>query len=323
MVPTAVLLVDRPAPTTHDGIVDAVQASVAGLVAMVPEGLVLLTSIAFAVGATRLGPQAGADPGAGRHRGPGPGRRRSASTRPAPSPRARSTLGTVEHLGDGRRRRRRAARARRHGRRRRAPQPEPRRPSRAELRPPTGLDPHRGRARSPRPASGARRPSTDHGSVVPRRARHPARPRAGDTAEVDDAAERLQHYAERAAGCCCWPGRPSGLARRDAPRRARAGGAGRARRAGPRVGPRHHRLLRRAGRRRQGHLGRQPGHGRRGGPAGRRARRRRPHRRPRPCPTTRRPAGRRPRDALGVRSGHAAAEAGDGARPPVAGPRSP
>ncbi len=53
MVPTAVLLVTAQLDT-HDGIVEAVQASVAGLVAMVPEGLVLLTSLAFAVGATRL-----------------------------------------------------------------------------------------------------------------------------------------------------------------------------------------------------------------------------------------------------------------------------
>jgi len=53
MVPTAVLLVTAQL-ATHDGFVEAMQASVAGLVAMVPEGLVLLTSIAFAVGATRL-----------------------------------------------------------------------------------------------------------------------------------------------------------------------------------------------------------------------------------------------------------------------------
>ena len=53
MVPTAVLLVSAQL-STHQGVVEAVQASVAGLVAMVPEGLVLLTSIAFAVGATRL-----------------------------------------------------------------------------------------------------------------------------------------------------------------------------------------------------------------------------------------------------------------------------
>ncbi len=53
MVPTAILLVSAQL-ATHEGLVEAVQGSVAGLVAMVPEGLVLLTSMAFAVGATRL-----------------------------------------------------------------------------------------------------------------------------------------------------------------------------------------------------------------------------------------------------------------------------
>ncbi len=53
MIPTAVLLVSSQLGA-HEGIVAAIQASVAGLVAMVPEGLVLLTSIAFAVGATQL-----------------------------------------------------------------------------------------------------------------------------------------------------------------------------------------------------------------------------------------------------------------------------
>ncbi len=53
MIPTAVLLVSSQL-AAHDGVISAIQASTAGLVAMVPEGLVLLTSIAFAVGATRL-----------------------------------------------------------------------------------------------------------------------------------------------------------------------------------------------------------------------------------------------------------------------------
>ena len=53
MIPTAVLLVSSQI-AAHDGFVGAIQASVAGLVAMVPEGLVLLTSLAFAVGATQL-----------------------------------------------------------------------------------------------------------------------------------------------------------------------------------------------------------------------------------------------------------------------------
>ena len=53
MIPVALILITSQL-ATHDGFVAAVQGSVAGLVAMVPEGLVLLTSIAFAVGATRL-----------------------------------------------------------------------------------------------------------------------------------------------------------------------------------------------------------------------------------------------------------------------------
>ena len=53
MIPIAILLITSQL-ATHDGFVAAAQGSVAGLVAMVPEGLVLLTSIAFAVGATRL-----------------------------------------------------------------------------------------------------------------------------------------------------------------------------------------------------------------------------------------------------------------------------
>lgn len=53
MIPTAILLITAQI-RADEGFVSAVQGSVAGLVAMVPEGLVLLTSLAFAVGATRL-----------------------------------------------------------------------------------------------------------------------------------------------------------------------------------------------------------------------------------------------------------------------------
>ena len=64
MVPTAVLLVsaqirfqnqEAAELTLTERVTDAVQGSVAGLVAMVPEGLVLLTSMAFALGVIRLG----------------------------------------------------------------------------------------------------------------------------------------------------------------------------------------------------------------------------------------------------------------------------
>lgn len=53
MVPTAILLITAQI-RAREGVISAIQGSVAGLVAMVPEGLVLLTSIAFAAGAARL-----------------------------------------------------------------------------------------------------------------------------------------------------------------------------------------------------------------------------------------------------------------------------
>ena len=53
MIPVGALLIWAQARADL-GMHQAVQASVAGLVAMVPEGLVLLTSVAFAVSATRL-----------------------------------------------------------------------------------------------------------------------------------------------------------------------------------------------------------------------------------------------------------------------------
>ncbi len=56
MVPAAVLLIWSQAATEDDlGFTEAARGAVAGLVAMVPEGLVLLTSVAFAVGVVRLG----------------------------------------------------------------------------------------------------------------------------------------------------------------------------------------------------------------------------------------------------------------------------
>jgi cation-transporting ATPase E len=54
MLPTAGLLVFSQL-RAHAGLADAVSATVAGVVAMVPEGLVLLTTIAFAIGVVRLG----------------------------------------------------------------------------------------------------------------------------------------------------------------------------------------------------------------------------------------------------------------------------
>ncbi|HSQ38462.1 MAG TPA: HAD-IC family P-type ATPase [Acidimicrobiia bacterium] len=56
MVPTVVLLVwSQMQLETHIGLKEALRATAAGIVAMVPEGLVLLTSVAFAVGVVRLG----------------------------------------------------------------------------------------------------------------------------------------------------------------------------------------------------------------------------------------------------------------------------
>ncbi len=54
MIPTGGLLLFSQI-TGHAGIADALRATVAGVVAMVPEGLVLLTSVAFALGVVRLG----------------------------------------------------------------------------------------------------------------------------------------------------------------------------------------------------------------------------------------------------------------------------
>ncbi len=54
MIPVGAALVLSQLLRSHQGLSDAVRGSVAGVAAMVPEGLVLLTSVAFAVGAVRL-----------------------------------------------------------------------------------------------------------------------------------------------------------------------------------------------------------------------------------------------------------------------------
>ncbi len=54
MVPAAALLVTSQLLRSGQSVADALRGSVAGVAAMVPEGLVLLTTIAFAVGAIRL-----------------------------------------------------------------------------------------------------------------------------------------------------------------------------------------------------------------------------------------------------------------------------
>jgi cation-transporting P-type ATPase E len=56
IVPTAILLVfSQLAESTDDSIGDAIRGTVAGVGSMIPEGLVLLTSIAFTAGVLRLG----------------------------------------------------------------------------------------------------------------------------------------------------------------------------------------------------------------------------------------------------------------------------
>ena len=54
MIPAGVALTVSQLVRSHQSLADALRGSVAGVGAMVPEGLVLLTSIAFAVGAIRL-----------------------------------------------------------------------------------------------------------------------------------------------------------------------------------------------------------------------------------------------------------------------------
>jgi cation-transporting ATPase E len=54
MIPTAILVVITEFFRSHDPFLDAARGSVAAVVAMVPEGLVLLTSLAFTMGSLRL-----------------------------------------------------------------------------------------------------------------------------------------------------------------------------------------------------------------------------------------------------------------------------
>src|SRR5215472_13364647 len=55
IVPVAILLAASQLAYAGTGLSDAIAGTVAGVVTMVPEGLVLLTSVAFAVGVVRLG----------------------------------------------------------------------------------------------------------------------------------------------------------------------------------------------------------------------------------------------------------------------------
>ncbi len=55
IVPTAALLIASQWQVDHESLADAIQGTVAGVGSMIPEGLVLLTSVAFAAGVVRLG----------------------------------------------------------------------------------------------------------------------------------------------------------------------------------------------------------------------------------------------------------------------------
>ncbi len=161
------------------------------------------------------------------------------------------------------------------------------------------------RARSPARARGSSgRPEM----VLPRRRRRPARARADELAAEGRRVLLLAHTRR-------------GARRRGAPGRARAGGARAARGADPPRRGRDAALLRRAGRGAEGDLRRQPAHRRRGRRAGSGC----------PAPTSRYDARELPDDpaelaevlehTTGVRPGHPAAEAGDGRRAAVEGPR--
>ena len=215
--------------------------TVAGVVGMVPEGLVLLTSVAFVVGVVTPGPAQGAGPGAARGRGPRPRRRRVPRQDRHP------------HRGRDRVRRARAARGARRGR-------EPAlRARRAGRRP----NPNATLA-----ALGARLPAADgwtRDATVPFSSARKwsaatfdghgdagcwARPRwCSPTAAPDDDAPRAGPTSSppAAGGCSCSPRRRRAR-RRDAAPRARARRAGDVR---GQVAPRRRRdaaLLRRAGR---------------------------------------------------------------------------
>ena len=101
MIPTAVASSSASSLERHASR-DAVLGSVAGIVAMVPEGLVLLTSVAFAIGVVRLGQASCLVQELPAIEG-SPASTSSASTRRARSPRAGMVVDEVELLGeDGR-----------------------------------------------------------------------------------------------------------------------------------------------------------------------------------------------------------------------------
>ncbi len=88
MIPTAIGLVISQLVVKQHGFKDSIARTVGGIVPMVPEGLVLLTSVAFAIGVIRLGRRTSASCRNFPPSRASPASTPSASTRPAPSPRA-------------------------------------------------------------------------------------------------------------------------------------------------------------------------------------------------------------------------------------------
>ena len=266
---------------------------------MVPEGLVLLTSISFGLAAVVARPPPGARAGAARGRGTGAGRCRLPRQDRARSPRGSSSssgsrsstrtptptsvtaaLGAMSHDEGGNATQDAIADA----------FPAPRAGTRD------------GRV----PFSSARKWS----AASFERTRHLGARRAGDGAGSTRRIRRATRPTSSprpAAGCCCWPA-PTSLAGDELPpglvavalvlleEKVRPDAAETLA------------LLPRAGRDAEGHLRRQPAHGRRGGPPGRAARRGGSGRRARASRGHRR-ARRGARGPRGVRAGHAAAEA--------------
>ena len=200
--------VHQPAAQPRRRCADALSASVAGTVAMVPEGLVLLTSLAFAVGVLRLAKRRVLVQELPGRRGPRPHRR-------------------AVHRQDGHAHRGAPGRGGRGGPRRRRCRTRPRSP---RWRPPT-------RIRTPRwLRSGSGSPTAPNGwaagEVVPfssarkwsarvvRTGGHvgagrPRRP-AGRRSRRRSAIER-RRPRRRAAASCCWPGPTAGLAGEELP----------------------------------------------------------------------------------------------------------
>ena len=237
----------------------------------------------------------------------------SASTRPARSPRG-SSSSTGSRCSTGRRRRRLTAalgaladdeeRQRDPGRARRG------------VPGPDGWDARPARCRSRRRASGARRASTGTAPGCS------ARPRWCGLDAADDPVRRTadELAADGQPGAAARAA-PTALAGEELPPGLDRGRARAVRGEDPARRGRHARVLPRPGRRAQGHLGRQPAHGRRGRRAGS------------GCPDADEPVDARElpedldaladvlEDHVGVRPGHAAPEARDRRRAAVARPR--